>query len=197
VSKPTTSYILLYALACMAFALPLAGVSESVLPARPAERDGQHDFDFNFGEWHTHIRRIIDPFAEAPRAIELDGTVSVRKVWGGRAFLEEIEADGPNGRWEALTLFLYNPQSHQWSQSFANSKLGVLTEPNVGGFRGNRGELYGQDTINDRSILIRAVWSDIRPNSHQYEESYSADGGRTWSPALIANLTRIRDTHAR
>lgn len=191
-SKPTASYILLYVLACIAFALPLAGVSESVLPASPAERDGQHDFDFNLGEWHTHIRRIIDPFADAPRALELDGTVSVRKVWGGRAFLEEIEADGPNGRWEGLTLFLYNPQSHQWSQSFANSKLGVLTEPNIGEFRGSRGELYGQDTFNDRSILIRAVWSDIRPNSHQYEESYSADGGRTWSPALIANLTRIR-----
>lgn len=191
-SKPTVSRILLYALGCLAFALPLAAVSESLLAARPAERDGQHDFDFNLGEWHTHIRRIIDPFADAPRAIELDGTVSVRKVWGGRAFLEEIEADGPNGRWEGLTLFLYNPQSHQWSQSFANSKRGVLTEANIGEFRGNRGELYGQDTFNDRSILIRAVWSDIRPNSHQYEESYSADGGRTWSPALIANLTRIR-----
>jgi hypothetical protein len=78
-------------------------------------RDGRHDFDFNVGVWHTHIRGILDPFSGSGEFIALDGTVTVRKVWGGRAQLEEIEADGPKGHWEALTLFLYNPQSHQWS----------------------------------------------------------------------------------
>jgi hypothetical protein len=49
-------------------------------------------------------------------------TVTVRPVWGGRAKLEEIEADGAKGHWEGLSLFLYNPQSHQWSQTFLNGK---------------------------------------------------------------------------
>jgi hypothetical protein len=84
----------------------------------PSVRDGQHDFDFNIGVWHTHIRRVLDPFSGSSKSIGLNGTVTVRKVWDGRAQLEEIEADGPNGHWEGLTLFLYNPQSHQWSQSF-------------------------------------------------------------------------------
>ena len=157
-----------------------------------AEHDGQHDFDFNLGVWHTHIKRVTDPLSGNTQAIELDGTVTVRKVWDGRAFLEEIEADGPNGHWQGLTLFLYNSQAHQWSQLFANSRLGELTQPLIGGFRDGRGELYGQDTFNDRSILVRGVWSDIEQNSHRYTESYSADGGKTWSPAFIASLTRIR-----
>jgi hypothetical protein len=83
-----------------------------------------NDFAFNNGVWHTHIKRILDPFSDASGSIEINGTVSVRKLWGGRAQLEEIEAEGPKGHWEALTLFLFNPQSHQWSQIYIDSKMG-------------------------------------------------------------------------
>ena len=166
-----------------------AAADEPGQPSNPV-RDGQHDFDFNVGVWKTHIRRILDPLSGSTKSIELDGTVNVRKVWDGRAQLEEIETEGPNGHWEGLTLFLYNPLAHQWSQSFVNSKSGVLMPPLVGAFKEGRGELFASDTFNDRSILVRGVWSDIRPNSHHFEESFSDDGGKTWAPAFIANLTR-------
>jgi hypothetical protein len=160
--------------------------------ATPAVHDGQHDFDFNIGVWHTHIVRIVDPFGSNSDAVELNGTVTVRKVWDGKAQLEEIETDGPKGHWEGLTLFLYNPSARQWSQSFVNSKVGKVSgSPNVGEFRDGIGVLVGQDTVNDRAILIRAVWSDIKPNSHKYEESYSNDGGMTWNRSFTANLTRL------
>ena len=64
--------------------------------------------------------------------MEMNGTVAVRKVWDGRAWLEEIEADGPNGHWEGMTLFTYNPQAHQWSQNFVDSQNGVVTSPLIG-----------------------------------------------------------------
>jgi hypothetical protein len=157
-----------------------------------AQRDGQHDFEFNVGVWRTHITRILNPFSKsAMRSVALDGTVTVRKVWGGRALLEEIEADGPNGHWQGLTLFLYNPRSLQWSQVFANSTTGVPSPPLIGTFQNGRGEFIAQDTLDDRSILVRGVWSDIEANAHTHEESYSDDGGRTWKPAFIANLTRV------
>jgi hypothetical protein len=152
-------------------------------------RDGKHDFDFNIGVWHTHIRRALDPFASQANFIELDGTVTTRKVLDGRGFLEEIEADGPKGHWEALSLFLYNPESHQWSQSFLNSKTASLS-PLIGSFKDGRGELFQQDTFQDKSILVRGAWSVITPNEHRYEESYSNDGGKTWAPSFIATKTR-------
>jgi hypothetical protein len=152
--------------------------------------DGQHDFDFNIGVWHTHIKRVLDPLSGSPNSIELNGTVTVRKIWDGRAQLEEIEADGPNGHWEGLTLFLYNPQSHQWSQSFINSKIGVLSSPLIGAFKDGRGELFSQDTFHDKFILVRGVWDEIDPESHHFEESYSNNGGKTWAAAFIADLTR-------
>jgi hypothetical protein len=168
-------------------------------PARPqssastsAAHDGQHDFDFNIGVWTTHIERTVDPFAAKSDTLELSGTVTVRKVWDGKAELEEIEADGPKGHWEGLTLFLYNPTAHQWSQSFVNSKVGAISgSSNVGELKHGRIVLTGQDTVNDRTILIRAIWSDIKMDSHQYEELYSNDGGMTWVRSFIAHLTRL------
>lgn len=160
--------------------------------AAPADslRDGQHDFDFNFGNWKTHILRCEDPFATAPKWIQLNGTVSVRKVWNGRAQLEEIEADGPTGHFEGTTLFLYNPLSHQWSQNFASSSDGQISTPTIGEFKDGRGELFCQETFNGKAVLVRGVWSDILPDSHSYEEFVSADGGKSWQPVFTAKLTR-------
>ncbi|GAC1692036.1 MAG: hypothetical protein PVS2B3_00590 [Steroidobacteraceae bacterium] len=159
-------------------------------PAAGMQRDGQHDFDFNFGIWRTHIRRVVDPLSGSGESFEMNGTVTVRKVWGGRAQLEEIAADGPQGHWEGLTLFLYNPSAHQWSQTFANLKQGMMGPPLIGEFRNGRGELYATDTFKGRAIFVRGTWSDIKPDSHHFEEAYSADGGATWAPAFIADLTR-------
>jgi hypothetical protein len=166
-------------------------IGAAAMPATAADlRDGQHDFDFNEGVWKTHITRILDPLSGSAHSMEINGTVAVRKVWDGRAWLEEIEADGPNGHWEALTLFVYNPTAHQWSQSYINAKTGTLDPPLIGSFQDGRGELFSQDTFSGRSVLVRAVWSQIKPDSHHFEESYSDDGGKTWNAAFIANLTR-------
>src|SRR5438552_2769337 len=52
--------------------------------ARPASvRDGQHDFDWEFGNWHTHLWRLKQPLSGSNEWVEYDGTTAVRKVWGG------------------------------------------------------------------------------------------------------------------
>jgi hypothetical protein len=181
------------AIACAsgARAADAVAAATSSTPAAPAPvRDGQHDFDFNLGVWRTHIRRVLDPWSGGTHFMEMNGTVSVRKVWDGRAWLEEIEADGPKGHWEGMTLFVYNPEAHQWSQNFVDSQSGVVTSPLIGEFRNGRGELYAQDVRGGRTILIRAVWSDITPDAHHFEESYSDDGGKSWIPVFIASLMR-------
>jgi hypothetical protein len=172
----------------------VAGTIAGLWSGVGAARDGQHDFDFDVGVWHTHIKRIKDPLSGGTHSIELEGTVTVRKVWDGKAQLEEIETDGPEGHWEGMTLFLYNPKAQQWSMNFINSGIGELNSPLVGEFRDGRAELFSPDTLAGRTILVRGVWSDITPDSHSYAESYSADGGKTWAPAFVAHLTRETQT---
>src|SRR5262249_43730479 len=105
--------------------------SQQTTPARPAARDGQHDFDFEIGKWKTHLRRLVRPLSGSTTWVEYEGTTVVRKVWGGRANLVELDVDGAAGHIEALSLRLYNPESRQWSLNFANSKGGTLSQPTI------------------------------------------------------------------
>lgn len=156
-----------------------------------AGRDGTHDFDFNQGTWRTHIRRNLTPLAGKSEVVELDGEVRVRPIWNGKAFLEEIEADGSRGHWQAMTLFLYNPQARQWSMSFASSANGRLDTPMIGSYADGRIALYQHEDVDGRAIFVRGVWSDITPTSHSYEEDFSDDGGKTWVTSFTARLTKV------
>lgn len=156
-------------------------------------RDGLHDFDFEIGKWKTHLRRLVHPLTGSTIWVEYDGTTVVRKVWNGKANLVELDVSGPAGHIEALSLRLYNPDSHQWSLNFANSAGGAMGVPTIGEFKNGRGEFYDQETLNGRSILVRFVIFDIQPNSCHFEQAFSDDGGKTWEVNWIATDTRVKE----
>ena len=161
--------------------------------AASAARDGQHDFDFEIGTWHTHLKRLLHPLTGSTTWNEYDGTSVVRKVWDGRANLLELRMDGAAGHFEGLSLRLYNPQAHQWSLNFSNAAAGTMATPTIGEFKNGRGEFYDQETLGDRAILVRFVISDIHADSAHFEQSFSADGGKTWEVNWIATDTRLKD----
>lgn len=156
------------------------------------QHDGQHDFDFEAGTWKIRLSRLLHPLTGSKEWEQFDGTTSTQQVWGGRAFLEQFETDSPTGgHIEGLTLRLYNPQSHQWSLYWATSKTGTLSQPTIGEFKDGVGEFYDQEPFNRRMILVRFIWSKITPNSAHFEQSFSADGGRTWEVNWITDQTRV------
>jgi hypothetical protein len=155
-------------------------------------RDGQHDFDFEFGTWKTHVSRLKQPLTGSKTWVEYVGTSVVRKIWEGRAHLVELEVEGPEGRIEGLSLRLYNPDAGQWSLNFSNSKLGTLSPPTIGEFKNRRGEFFNQETLNGRAILVRFVISAITADSIRFEQAFSDDGGKTWEVNWIAVDTRVK-----
>lgn len=162
----------------------------AAMPMNAAELDRQHDFDFNFGSWKTHVSRLVHPLTGSTTWTDYEGVSDVRKVWNGRASLFELDVQGPAGRIEGVGLRLYNPTSHQWNLNWTNSRVGMLTGAMIGEFRNGRGDFYGQDTFNDRSILVRNSFSEITPTSSRFEQAFSADGGRTWETNWIMTFTR-------
>jgi len=162
--------------------------------SQPAQqRDGQHDFDFEIGTWKTHLKRLQNPLTGSTTWVEYEGTTVVRKIWNGRANLVELDVKGPAGHIEALSLRLYNSESHQWSLNFSSVGSGILSQPTIGEFRNGRGEFYDQEVFKGRAILVRFVISDITPTSCRFEQSFSDDGGKTWEVNWIAIDTRVRE----
>ena len=159
--------------------------------AKAEQRDGQHDFDFELGSWKIHLKRLLHPLTGSTTWVEFDGTSVTRKVWDGRSQLEEFEVDSPTGHIEGLTLRTYNPNSHQWSLYWANSKDGTVVPPQIGQFKDGQGEFYAQDTLNGKMIFVRFIWSNTNSNSPHFEQSFSEDGGKTWEVNWITNQTRV------
>lgn len=97
-----------------------SGVPTTAAQQTATERDGQHDFDFELGNWKIHLKQLLHPLTGSTTWVDSDGTSVTRKVWDGRAELEEFETDSPAaGHIEGLTLRLYNPQTRQWSLYWA------------------------------------------------------------------------------
>jgi hypothetical protein len=159
----------------------------------PQQRDGQHDFDFEFGEWTIRLSRLERPLSGSTTWVDYEGTSVVRRVWNGRANLGELDVTGPAGRIAGLSLRLYNPQSRQWNISWANSSNGTLGPPMVGEFRNGRGEFFNQELLNGRAIYVRFVFSDITPRSFRFEQAFSDDGGKTWETNWKATFTKVSD----
>ena len=170
-----------------------SGAVKSASPAPSAARDGQRDFDFELGSWKIHLKRRLHPLTGSNTWVEFDGTSVTRKVWDGRSQIEEFETEGAGGHIEGLTLRTYNPQTHQWSLYWANSKDGTVVPPQVGQFKDGRGEFYGQDTLNGKLIYIRFIWSNTNTPVPHFEQSFSDDGGKTWEVNWITDQTRVGD----
>jgi len=178
------------------FAQQNSDAAKTSLQHTVAEHDGRHDFDFEIGTWKIRLKRLDHRLTGSTNWVEFDGTSVTRKVWDGRADLEEFETDSPaGGHIEGLTLRLYDPQTHQWSLYWATSKSGAMGAPTVGEFKNGRGEFFDTEPSgpNGRSILCRFVWSEITPNSAHFEQSFSDDGGKTWEVNWITDQTRVQD----
>jgi hypothetical protein len=172
----------------LAFGLQITpAIADTAVPAR----DGSHDFDFALGTFHTHIRRLIEPLSGTNKWVDYYGTKSDVPILAGTGSVETIEADGPSHP-ELMTLRLYNLATHEWSLNFSASGSSRLGTPSIGEFENGVGTFLDQETYENRTVLVRQLWSQITLNSYHFEQAFSADFGKSWEPNFIADLTRER-----
>lgn len=158
-----------------------------------APRDGQRDFDFEFGTWKVRLSRLAKPLSGSTEWVEYEGLSVVRKVWNGRANLGELEVEGAAGRIEGLSLRLYDPQARRWRIHWANSRDGMLGEAMTGTFDADgRGFFYNDEMFDGRPVRVRFNFSDITPESFRLEQAFSADGGKSWEANWVARFTRVK-----
>ncbi|HST30994.1 MAG TPA: hypothetical protein VLK27_09185 [Chthoniobacterales bacterium] len=159
----------------------------------PPARDGSHDFDFLIGDWKAHVRRLPDRLVGSTTWVEYDGISNHHKLLNTNANFEEFEVDSPKQHLhiKGQTLRMYNPDSHQWTIYLVDLDKGTLDlPPVVGEFNGNRGEFYNQQQWKGRAVVVRYLWLNISPKSSRMEQSFSADGGKTWETNWVCELSR-------
>lgn len=160
-----------------------------------ATHDGQHDFDFEIGTWHAHVRRLAHRLSGSNDWDEFDGTVVTTPFMQGRGNLTEMDvtSNTSHTRIQAIAVRLYNPGSRQWSIYGASARTGVFDPPQIGQFDGRRGEFYATDLYEGRAVYIRLVWQNLSPAATHLEQAFSQDGGRTWEVNWIYDGTRMPD----
>jgi hypothetical protein len=186
----------LFLFAAIAFGQSAPGSPKPAAPKPPAPRDGSHDFDPIVGNWKATLKRLVHPLSGSQEWVEFEGTQVTRSIWGGRGTMDEFHVHdaATNTDVDGLTVRLYNPASGQWSIYWANAKKGKLDlPPTVGRWENGRGEFYDQEEFEGRMIFVRYVWSDVTPTSAHFEQSFSADGGKTWEPNWISTITRVKE----
>ena len=195
--KPNVTYrrILVACLSIlMLTAVTAASGDASTAPSTSAtaDEDGQRDFDWEIGAWHTRVQVLADPLSESKDEwLRFEGSSLVRPLLDGRANILEFEVSGPAGRIDALNLRLYEPQARRWSLTFVNIRDGLLTPSVYGEFHDGVGEFYGDDQLGGRPIKVRFLIFRQGPNQARFEQAFSDDGGQTWETNWIAVDHRI------
>ncbi len=154
--------------------------------------DQQKSFDFLFGSWRGHHRRLEDRLTGCTKWVEFESTLVARPVWGGLANVDELDApDTPWGHIQGVTLRLYDAKAGQWCIYWGNRDVGRLDPAMVGSFKDGVGEFYDQELFRGRSIYVRFIWSNISATTARWEQAFSDDGGKTWETNWVADFTRV------
>jgi len=161
------------------------------VPAPDPPRDGAHDFDFLHGSWRIHNRKLRRPLTGSADWYEFEGRSVERSLWDGQGNLEEYEATLPDGtRLRGLALRLYDPKARRWTIHWSNSASGTLDPAMYGTFRDGVGTFYSHEDYQGRMILVRFLWTAAGGDAARWEQSFSADGGRSWESNWVMEFTR-------
>jgi hypothetical protein len=154
-----------------------------------------HDFDFLFGSWRIHNRRLDDPFGDSASWTEFEAHSEAHPILRRLGNVQIFDAPEFPGRpaFQGYALRLLDPEEEVWRIWWASTAGGGrLDSPVLGRFREGVGQFDGKDVIDGREIGVRFLWTEITETSAHWEQSFSFDGGKTFVPNWIMLHERVR-----
>ncbi|ALN81777.1 hypothetical protein [Lysobacter antibioticus] len=149
-----------------------------------------HDFDFFVGRWSFANRRLKQRWVGSDEWDEFPATLSCESRLGGVVNID----DGvfPTKGWSGMTVRVFNLEQRRWYLYWIDSSSGRLFPPVVGGFVGDDGEFFGDDSDEGRPVKVRFRWKRLGPDAAHWEQAFSQDGGRHWETNWTMEHTRIK-----
>lgn len=152
-------------------------------------RGGPHDFDFIAGAWTIANRKLRVRDAGSTDWDAFPSTHHAALYLGGIANVEEIAC--PARGWTGMAVRHFDLADRRWSIHWISSATGAIDPAVVGGFHGDRGEFYGEDTDGGRPVKVRFIWSRLGPSTARWEQSFSHDDG-PWELNWVMDFARVR-----
>jgi hypothetical protein len=148
-----------------------------------------HDFDFFVGTWNGVNRRLKKRWVGSNEWDEFPGSLICGSRLGGVVNLD-YEVNFPTKGWSGMTVRTFNVMQRQWYIYWINSTTGVLFPPVIGGFKGNHGEFFGDDTDEGRPVKVRFRWERRGDSKAHWEQAFSRDG-KAWETNWTCEHTRL------
>ncbi|GGM18922.1 hypothetical protein ACFFX1_38430 [Dactylosporangium sucinum] len=146
------------------------------------------DFDFLFGTWNIHNRKLrdtIDPACD--EWVEFATQSAAEPIFGGLGNVDRIWADD----FEGFTLRQYDPAEDVWRIWWASTRNpGHLDPPVVGRWSGGRGVFECDDVLGGHPVRVRFTWTHDGPDKARWEQAFSYDAGASWRTNWIMEFTR-------
>ena len=157
-----------------------------------APTDPVHDFDGFFGNWHVRHRKLKERLAGSHEWLEFEGSQTMQPILGGSGNMTDNVFNMPDGSIQrGVTLRAFDPKTGKWSIWWLDgNRPSKIDVPVVGGFEKGSGAFYADDTFNGKPIKVRFLWVNVTPNKREWQQAFSADGGKTWETNWIAYFTR-------
>lgn len=150
-----------------------------------------HDFDFLVGSWAVQHRKLKHRLAHSDVWETFTGTCNLTMLLDGAANVDDNVLSTPDGTYTAASLRAFDAVTKKWSIWWLDSRHpGQLDPPVTGGFHGNVGLFFSDDTWNGKPIKVRFMWSDVTGNSARWQQAFSADEGKSWETNWVMDFTR-------
>jgi len=133
-----------------------------------------HDFDFLCGHWQLTNRRLRERLAGGTAWDEFPATLHGQTLLDGCVSVDETCF--PTRGFTGMTLRSLDRQTKRWAIYWINSGDGRLQPPVHGGFDGDRGEFFGDDTDAGRAVKVRFVWTR-GADAARWEQAFALPGG--------------------
>ncbi len=182
----------LFAASCC---MPVNAAAAAGPPAPSQVRDGSHDFDFLYGTWLVHNRRLKPPVVSSHDWAKFDANDEARPLPGGLGDEDFYRASYPANGFVGMTVRLYDRTTGLWRIYWIDNlkSHGDAGKPNVGRWQGNVGIFDEHLMLQGRSAIDRYTWTRFGNGSKvaaHFAESLSFDGGGTWKLIFAADLIR-------
>ena len=118
----------------------------------------------------------------------------MRCVWpvlGGQGNVGDNLMTFPKGAFRGIGMRAFDADRGEWLSWWFDSRSPArLGAPLRGRFADGVGTFVSEEIIDGRAIRTRVQWSRITPRSARWEQSCSADAGKTWESNWVSDFTR-------